>query len=60
MANDPVCNMTVDDSSTLRSTHAGQTYVFCSPTCKARFDEEPGRYAAPAGEKAGKEGGCCA
>ena len=60
MANDPVCKMTIDDGSTLRSTNAGQTYVFCSPACKSKFDEEPGRYAVPAGEKALKKGGCCA
>ena len=60
MANDPVCNMTVDEGAPLKSIHAGQTYVFCSPTCKAKFDKEPGRYAAPTGEKAGKKGDCCA
>ena len=60
MSKDPVCGMAVDDNAPLRSIHAGQTYVFCSPTCKAKFDKEPGRYAGPAGEKGAKEGGCCA
>ena len=46
---DPVCGMTVADTSPYRSTHAGQTYVFCCLACKTRFDKEPGRYAAPAG-----------
>ena len=49
MAKDPVCGMAVDNKSPYRSTHAGQTYVFCCPTCKTKFDKEPGRYAAPAG-----------
>ena len=49
MTKDPVCGMTVDDKSPLRSTHAGQIYLFCSPGCKAKFDQEPGRYAAPVG-----------
>lgn len=58
MSKDPVCGMAVDDKAALRSTHAGQTYVFCSPACKTKFDKEPGRYAATAGgEGARREGG---
>ncbi|HVS16153.1 MAG TPA: YHS domain-containing protein [Thermoanaerobaculia bacterium] len=49
MTKDPVCDMTVDDESPYRSRHAGQTYLFCSPGCKTRFDQEPERYAPPAG-----------
>jgi Cu+-exporting ATPase len=48
MTKDPVCGMTVDNKSPHRSTHAGQTYVFCCTSCKTKFDNEPGRYAAPA------------
>ncbi|MHB1046968.1 MAG: YHS domain-containing protein [Thermoanaerobaculia bacterium] len=58
MSKDPVCGMAVDDKAALRSTHAGQTYVFCSPACKTKFDKEPGRYAAPtAGDEARRDGG---
>lgn len=46
MTKDPVCGMTVDDESPHRSMHAGQTYLFCSPGCKTKFDQKPGRYAA--------------
>ena len=46
--------MSVDDKSAHRSTHAGQTHVFCSPACKTKFDKEPGRYAAPAAKEAQK------
>ena len=49
MNRDPVCGMTVDDESRHRSPHAGKTYLFCSPSCKTRFDKEPERYVAPAG-----------
>lgn len=49
MAHDPVCGMTVDDKSPYKSTHAGQTYLFCSPGCKTKFDEEPERYTPPVG-----------
>jgi len=51
MAKDPVCGMTVDDKSTHRSTYAGQTNLFCSLSCKTKFDKEPGRYVAPVGGK---------
>lgn len=51
MSKDPVCGMTVDDKSPHRSSHAGQTYEFCSPACKSKFDQEPGRYLAPTGGK---------
>ena len=52
MAKDPVCAMIVDDNSARRSTHAGQTYAFCSASCQARFEKEPGRYTASAGSGA--------
>ncbi|MEO8504414.1 MAG: YHS domain-containing protein [Acidobacteriota bacterium] len=52
MSKDPVCGMTVDDKAPYSSIHAGQTFRFCSAGCKAKFDQEPARYAtASAGEK---------
>lgn len=48
MTKDPVCRMTVDNHSPYRSMHLGQAHVFCSATCKTKFDAEPGRYATPA------------
>jgi P-type Cu+ transporter len=54
MARDPVCGMSVDDNAPIKSTHAGQTYVFCNPGCKAKFDKEPWRYAAAAAKEGGK------
>jgi len=50
MSKDPVCGMTIDDKSPHGSAYAGQIYVFCSPTCKTKFDADPGRYAAPVAE----------
>src|SRR3954467_13200069 len=44
MAIDPVCGMTVDDSSPLRHVHAGVTYLFCNPGCLKKFQADPGRY----------------
>src|SRR5438045_759940 len=46
---DPICHMTVDPATaTLKSTHGGETYYFCNPHCKARFDADPARYAPSA------------
>ena len=42
---DPVCGMDVDPTSPLRYTYAGQTFLFCSGHCLARFKEDPGKYA---------------
>jgi Cu+-exporting ATPase len=45
MVKDPVCGMDVDEKASLRSAHEGKNYVFCSASCKAKFDREPARYA---------------
>src|SRR5262245_16331529 len=44
MAIDPVCGMTVDESSALRADHAGMTYYFCNPGCRAKFVADPPKY----------------
>ena len=41
---DPVCGMTVDASSPLRHEHAGTTYFFCNPGCRAKFIASPEKY----------------
>ena len=56
MAKDLVCRMNVTDKSQFKSTHAGNTYVFCSPSCKAKLDKEPDRYVKQAGA-GGHQGG---
>ena len=39
---DPVCNMTVDVATArFKSEHEGQTYYFCCPACKKKFDADP-------------------
>lgn len=43
---DPVCGMEVDAAkATAASVHAGQTYYFCSTTCRDKFEQAPERYA---------------
>ena len=42
---DPVCGMDVDPSTAAgHSDHQGQTYYFCSKSCKTKFDANPQRY----------------
>jgi len=41
---DPVCGMTVDSSSSLRQTHNGKTYFFCSWRCRDRFNQDTASY----------------
>ncbi len=42
---DPVCHMTVEkETARATSEYEGETYYFCAPGCKQRFDEEPPKY----------------
>lgn len=56
MSKDPVCGMSVADDAPFESTHEARTFRFCSPICKSRFDEEPGRYADPTASASPREG----
>jgi putative ABC transport system ATP-binding protein len=39
---DPICGMRVDAwTATIRSTHGGTEYIFCSERCRERFRKEP-------------------
>lgn len=53
---DPICGMTVDESTALHSQRDGKTFYFCSNNCLQKF------LATPVGAKPkGKfSGGCCA
>jgi P-type Cu+ transporter len=37
MATDPICGMTVDETSALRAERNGQTFYFCSDHCRQKF-----------------------
>ncbi len=42
---DPVCGMTVDPATAKhKAEHAGQTFYFCSASCKTKFEADPGKY----------------
>jgi len=51
---DPICGMTVDESTALHSECDGKTFYFCSPHCQEKF------LSMPAGAKADEESeDCC-
>ena len=51
---DPVCGMTVDETTALNAECDGKTFYFCSDQCRQKF------LSTPAGAKSGtKSGGCC-
>jgi len=41
MAKDPICGMTVDESSSLHAERDGQTFYFCSEHCRQKFLAQP-------------------
>lgn len=41
---DPVCGMTVDDSTEISSTYKGKEYFFCREECKTQFEANPLKY----------------
>jgi len=45
MERDVVCGMQVDPTKTAgTSEYNGQTYYFCSKSCKDKFDSNPAQY----------------
>jgi YHS domain-containing protein/uncharacterized membrane protein YraQ (UPF0718 family) len=51
-ARDPVCGMAVDRGNALSLELDGRRYYFCGPGCRAKFEADPGRYAAREGAAA--------
>jgi Cu+-exporting ATPase len=46
MTKDPVCGMQIDEKQAAgKSDYKGQTYHFCSPSCKQKFEQKPDQYA---------------
>lgn len=42
---DPVCGMTVSEDKSEKSRYEGETFYFCSPDCKNKFETQPADYA---------------
>ncbi|MDZ4878053.1 MAG: hypothetical protein CLLPBCKN_007488 [Chroococcidiopsis cubana SAG 39.79] len=40
MAQDPICGMTVEKATALKSERDGETYYFCSPHCQRTFESQ--------------------
>lgn len=52
---DPVCDMEIDEQSAAgRSQFQGQTYYFCTQSCKDEFDQNPEQYATGGEQTAGQ------
>lgn len=51
---DPICGMTVDESTAIKAERDGKTYYFCSDHCQKKFLSSLGSIKQ---EK--KSGGCC-
>jgi YHS domain-containing protein len=46
MTKDPVCGMQIDEKQAAgKSDYKGQTYYFCSSSCKQKFEQKPDQYA---------------
>ena len=45
---DPVCGMSVTDTSQHHIEHDGKLYYFCSANCRDKFAADPQRYKGPA------------
>ncbi len=44
---DPVCGMTIDAESAVgMSEYEGETYYFCSPACKEKFEANPAQFVS--------------
>jgi YHS domain-containing protein len=44
MAEDPVCGMSVNEQTTLKTMYKGKVYYFCSAACKSAFQKDPETY----------------
>ena len=58
MAKDPICGMTVDESSLLRAEREGQTFYFCSEHCRQKFTGQA-RSGKTIPLAPTETGGCC-
>jgi YHS domain-containing protein len=45
---DPVCGMQIESEKAAGKTeYQGETYWFCSDSCRRKFEAEPAKYARP-------------
>ena len=53
LVKDPVCGMMIDPSTAKGGSteHSGETFYFCNPKCKTKFEADPSKYLAPKPEQ---------
>jgi P-type Cu+ transporter len=51
VSRDPVCGMAVRADALFRLKHEGTMYVFCSESCRRRFQDDPLRYPVRSGQQ---------
>lgn len=63
MVKDPVCGMEIDkEKAAAQREYEGQTYFFCSVSCRDKFNAAPQEYIqnqTGGGAHKGKGGCCC-
>lgn len=48
---DPVCGMQIDSASAAaQSNYQGQSYYFCTESCKRQFDADPRQFVGAASQ----------
>ena len=53
---DPVCGMSVDTSTDLKTDYQDKTYYFCNSSCLEKFKKDPETYLIPFSERKQPEG----
>jgi len=53
---DPVCGMSVDTSTDLKTEYKAKTYYFCNPSCLDKFKADPEFYLIPVDQRPVPEG----
>ena len=53
---DPVCGMSVDTATDLKTEYQTKTYYFCNPSCLEKFKGDPEFYLIPADQRPVPEG----
>ena len=57
---DPVCGMDVETATAAaRTEYKGETYYFCGPMCKEKFDLSPEQYLGKSAGAPKSSCGCC-
>lgn len=56
LVKDPVCGMMIDPATAKggSSDHKGETFYFCNPKCKVKFEADPNKYLSPKVEQPSK------